>query len=802
MSVSKFIPSRQIIVIIAVLLSILLLTMSGCIKKTTLDPTRYIEHPAWTMEATDTFQNTAPCSVFYCKNASVGIFKKIFTWVTFGLYSPKPSLEEGSCWFESVNLYTEEGQKRINATLNVNNTDEYPRYFMIGSGPNIAAAEEARRYCGGSLGFALQWLRAVPDDDVPSVTSTVSTESLRELLRADVIPFVAYHTPTDAGAYTKSLSQNLSNIGPVFVAPGAEYSILDQHYVDPIGHFQIIKTNCANCLTVAFVKFNDTATIEHYNTTGGMGVMQYIDVIGYGIDANQFDCDRNAIVAAIDNFSETIAERWKKPTIIPYIRAEVKGNCTEENIARLYSSLYANIPFFVQEGIVGFGTDDTPSRFKIDGNLDVAGVSWFKSCSAYYDQRYPETSQVVPIIFPEGGDIGGHSPCTMATSMDVWAVQSCDITLSAVSIPEPVDSSVYVGDFCLDNKEFAVDSGPFVSIDPTAGEVLDGYEKYCEIWSQPIRQFVSEEGFDQSFVRGIIWQENGFTQYNQIMITQQSGEGDICSKCTPYMSNAMAYQICCGTTRLKYYYNESYVIDQLYQTHDTPSVCGGEPAWAKLYFAILGYREGSASFNSALDNLKKCIQNDGCYDEELKRYTCPFSFDNTHIKELIAGARDMRTICKLCTDRKTTSDPNWAVLPSPHASQKPLTNPQCILPFKTEMGMIWNSGIILEDSKGAQDVFSIADGIVADIKTGPRKGKEIIIQSSMSGEPLFITYSSLSETGVNKNDYIKAGDIIGRFDRTLRLEICRGMNCTNPAIGINRNFIDPASFIGIECPSE
>lgn len=779
-------------------LVILLGMLMGCITKSSMDPTKYIKPPSWTMEPTDTFKNTAPCSVFYCKNASVGILKTILTWATFGIYAPKPSLEEGVCWLEQVNPYTTEGQERLSKTLG-GREDEYPRYFMIGSGPNLAAAEEARRYCGGSLGFAVQQLGGGAD----KTPKNISTESLREMLRADVIPFLTYHTPADGGKFTKELAVSLEGIGPVFVAPGAEFDFTTHNVIDPLGHFRLIKDNCKNCLTVAFVKFNDTATIEHYATAGG-GVIQYIDVVGYGIDANTFDCDKNAIVLAISNFTETVSERWKKPSIVPYIRAEVSGNCTEERIARVYEALYTNIPFFVQQGLIGFGIDDTPRHFKENSILDTEGLAWFKGCGAYYDQRDPDLAQQVPLMFPEGGDVGGMSPCVAMNSMSVWLAQKCDLNYSAVSLVEPVDSSVLVGDVCLNENEFKTSVTPYVSVDKTTGEVLDGYEKYCEFWSQPIRQFASEFGFDQSVVRGIIWQENGFTQYAPIMVAEAQGEDEsVCADCEAYKDNAMAYQICCGTARLKHYYRRaSETLTALYLAHDSYGVCGGEPPWAKLYFAVYGYLYGNNMFEPKMNMHKICIENAGCYNEDADAYLCPFKFDDMKTKRLIAGAEEMRKVCKICTERKLTSEPEWAKTIPGGASAMPLENPICVLPFRTSMGTIWNSGIVLVDAAEIPDVFAISNGTVDSVKEGPRRGRMITIRSGPL--PLWITYSSLSRIDVQSGQFVTTGQKIGEIDEQLRIEICDGSGvggCANPALGVNRDFIDPASYLGISCPA-
>lgn len=788
-----------------------LLLFSGCISQSGLDPSRYIASPKSRMTSEDTFLNVDNCKAFYCepsRETDPSLLKRvIYTFATFGIYelystfAPKPTLEGGRCWFETFDPFTAEGDKRLERTVvgadlsEANLTSVLKkivfgsesanvRAFMIGSGPNLAAADEARRYCRGTLGFAVQWLGG----GRTQLPKEISTEALRSVLRADVIPFLAYHTPADGGNYTKTLSKSLSAIGPVFIAPGAEFDIATPDYVNPLGHFQLIKENCKNCITVAFVDLNDTSTLKQYSDKG---VMQYVDVVAYGLNLNEFDCDKDEVYLAMSNFTETISEKWKKPSIIPYVRAKREGNCTIENIARDYESLYANIPFLAAQGLIGFAIDDTPERFKNNSVLDMQGIAWFANCRSYYDQSDPDTAKQSYLLFSESGDSGGLSKCTALTSLNAWGDQKCDIDYSQSSLPEPVDSSEFVGDVCLGKDETKVDEQPSLIVNESVGQVLDGYERFCEYWSMPIRQFSSEFSFDPSIVRSIIWQENGFTQYKSLMVT-----GPECKSCDGYSGSA--YELCCGTERLKYYYDlldNAYYLSEFYGSHSSYKVCGGEPEWAKAYFAVYGYLYSEQGMLQQMNAQIHCVNTGGCPDDDGDPQ-CSFSFSDLKTKQLIAGAETMREVCGICKERKLEGDAPWDKTHSQSAAAMPLDNPKCTTPFGKNMGTYWLSGIILIDDTGSPTVYAVADGTVSQVKEGPRRGKTVIVENGN----LVITYSSLATISVTKGQFLNAGQQIGEIDESLRLEVCEGGNCVNPLLGTERDFIDPAQYLKISCP--
>jgi hypothetical protein len=781
-----------------------ILLFSGCISQSSLDPSKYIAPPKSKMTATDTFLNVANCKAFYCKQSPEPslLEKAVLTQLTFGLYAvtsifaPKPTLEGGKCWFETFDPYTEEGDKKLEATVAGTDLNEKSlsetlkdmvlgsgsaeiRSFMIGSGPNLAAADEARRYCGGTLGFAVQWLGG----SKTQLPKDISSEALRGVMRADIIPFITYNIP-NAFTYTENLSKNLSGIGPVFVAPGTEYDFASSQQNSPVGSFSMIKQYCENCLAVAFIGFNDTATLEYL---ANRNEMKYIDVIAYGVNFNDFDCDKDSIYLAISNFTETISEKWKKPSIIPYFRAKREGNCTVNNIARVYESMYATIPFLTAQGLIGFAIDDTPERFKNDSVLDYQGIAWFKNCKSYYEQVDPAVSKQASLLFSESGDSGGLSKCTVLTSLSAWADQKCDMDYSVLSLPEPVDSSVFAGDVCLGEDETKVDEQPSMIVNESVGQVLDGYERFCEYWSMPIRQFSSEFSFDPSIVRSIVWQENGFTPYKPLMQT-----GPECKSCDGYSGSA--YDLCCGTERLKYYYDlldKTYYLSEFYGSHDSYKSCGGEPEWAKAYFAVYGYLYGDRVFKQHLGEHMHCISAEGCSDDG-----CSFSFSDRKTKQIVAGAETMREACGICKERELEGDAPWYKKPSQFAAAMPLDNPKCTVPFGKNMGTYWLSGIILNDEVGASTVYSVAGGTVSQIKEGPRRGKTVMIESGN----LLITYSSLATINVTKGQFLTAGQKLGEIDESLRLEVCEGGNCVNPLLGTDRDFIDPAQYLRISCP--
>jgi len=757
-----------VLAVIAVIISV---SLNGCIQKASLDPTLYISKRTvdYEVSSLEDNQNLGECRIFYCQN-STSVVKSWFS--NIGLSDYKPSLEGGRCWLENVDPYTQDGSDRLTKTIK-GETTEYTQSFMLGAGPNFAAADEAQRYCGGSLGFAVQWLGG---SEIRR-PEPVRLEEIKRLLRSNVIPFLAYYTPIDGGTYTRELATGISGPGPIFIAPGAEFNISAMDRVDPLRHFQMIKQACEKCFTVAFVKFNDTDTLMHYGGDGATDAMPYIDLVGYGINMNDFDCDKAKIIYAISDFTQNISETWKKPSMLVYLEAKEGGKCTNETIAGAYDFIYSQLPVFVAQGMIGMGMKDTAMMFNDTGVPNIPGIVWFSNCEAYYDFDDSNSLNQVFLISPERGD-KGMSPCDTLTASSLTILIKCDVDYLNSKVPLPTESSISIGDFCVEDS--ALDVGSDYPLDTDIGYVPDGYEKYCETWSPQIREFGAKFRFDPSLVRAIIMKDNDFTPILPAMITGQE-----CTGCAAY--SGKNFEICCGIERLEYY-NET-AGTRLSGLGSRSDSCGGQPAWKQMYFAVYGYKNPS-QFDQHINSYVECTRGGGS-----------FSF-NGAIKDYLSAAMGVRDICRVCGRDKEIPDssrPNWNTqIPLP-ALVKPIKNPECVVPFQSNMGLYWNSGIILRDLDELNIARSIAAGTVVGVAERPLRGKTVTVEINVAQEPIFVTYSSLSSIAVAKNDVISVKQEIGAFEDTLIVEMCYGSGCRQPILGIDRNFLDPSQYLLIDC---
>jgi hypothetical protein len=795
------------IALFAILLAMSIAILSGCIKKESLDPTQYITTRTGNMEvsAVEDYQNLNKCQVFYCLNSSGSVFSWTTRLATLGLsdvvslhselYSlifldPKPSLYRGNCSIEKVDPYTTEGQERLIKTLE-GKTDEYVRSFMIGAGPNFAAADEAQRFCGGELGFATQWLGG----SINEAPKGINEEDIKTVLKSNILPLLVYQIPADAGQYTTNISRNISELGPVLIAPGAFYSVGTRGTIDPSLHFQIVKQECPKCLTVALVEFNDFATIDHYADAVPGGFENNVDIIGYRINFNDFGCNKDDIALAISNFTQNISQTWKKPSMIVYMDFTENEDigCTKDNITQAFDFIYAQIPIFTSQGLIGMGANNIAKFFDGDGILNIPGRAWFSNCESYYSLENPDEVRQVWLILPESGDTG-FSPCNVLTASSISLLTKCDLNYSNSSIPIPIESNSSIGDRCFSDEELEADN--IYELDRKLTTTVDGYEKYCALWSPAVRQFSSEFNFDPSVVMSNILFDNILSGSQQAMITGQE-----CTHCSEYSGRMQ--EICCGTERLGYYYAEidkTWDLTEIMGSSGAGDVCGGEPEWAKTYFAVYGYVYGRDRLNDFINAYIRCEQNNGCPNSETGVRECTFAFsEESDIRKRVSTSVTMREACQICKDKEVPDAPNWNTQVTPLNLIRPFKNSKCVVPFLTSAGPYWNNKIEIRDEDGTNIVRSVAEGKVVAVGEKPIRGKTVSVESAAEG--ITVTYSHLASIAVENGEIVSAKQRIGEVEDTLGIEMCSGSGteCLDITRGVDRSFLDPSQYLNIDC---
>lgn len=670
---------RKIILILIFFLLIFL----GCIRKPQVNIP-----PLTPVSATPegTLISTDPCIGFVCKNKSS-------VWTFLGL--ARPSLAGGSCKVVEYNVIQQTGQvdpeveKEINRTINM--SDFYFREFMIGEG-SIPLADEARRYCDGNIGIAIEWL-GKNNTEMPKGLSKDESKKLECTLKKDTIPIVIYGTgfiteppfgiaPLWKGqvenSYVKSLAENLSGVGPVFVSIGIELTkdkIIDEGkcsycwwtrakrtgggitFDNTLGHpfneIIVTKHYCTNCLVAIFV--NDTETVSKLATkkiltvTGqysldigdksfppgsDINVSTLIDAIIYRINFSDFNCGAEDIELAIEDFSRNVSTTLKRPSIV-ILSAKKDSFCTDENIAKVYNYIYTAIPALADAGVIGIVQEDGAINVNESGEIGEAGRAWFGNCKIYYNQTDPDKAALVPIFFA-----GGTQPYCgnrlLNPAMFIYAGASQYKEQSVVPLVRGTEESC--ADLCIENNYLFPYSQ---AIKPQK------YPPYCNTYSFLIREFSYESGVDPSIISALIWSDSNFDTSKWAMIGMDCN-GQQLDRCDNY--EGQARNICRGIEKFRCFYEQAN--STLANLNIGPSCCdASNDIIRKLYFSILGYKEGQSNFNNELNNYIRCVKNACCpqYDENknFMGYGCSYTFDNKYL-DIIRMAQGIREICNIC----------------------------------------------------------------------------------------------------------------------------------------------------------
>ncbi len=363
---------------------------------------------------------SSTCSTFECKPKSLTDQFIISLKTFFGLLGEeKPTL--GNCQVGNYDTDTKEGKEAIeilisNETIELfksNGTIEgYSlRYFMFGAGPSIAVADELRKYCNGNLGLGVQWLGGNRTENA----TEPNIDQVKCATETDLLPLLAYGIKDGDLDYTIALSNNLKGKGAVLVAPGALFSKKDKSYNDPACDFAVIKNRCSNCLTTAFIRLNDTTSLDSYSekinilAAGAPECSQFIplekiDSIAVDVNLKEFECDSDTVVLDTLLFTDNLSKKFKKPIIIYFRGGQEKGKngCewTTDKVMATNSKLYLFSPFFLSTGVIAI-VNGEPAMFDQTSKQSLAIKQSMDLCKFYYDQTTDQPA-LMKLVFPYG----------------------------------------------------------------------------------------------------------------------------------------------------------------------------------------------------------------------------------------------------------------------------------------------------------------------------------------------------------------------------------------------------------------
>ncbi len=755
----------------------------GCIR-ITKDLGTLVERKNITMTPERTLYDFSHCQAFIC-DSKPGILEAVLFWK-----EPKFKLKE--CKFQNFDPMNKKDVEELKKMLYAD-SGKHVKEVMFGIGPSLATGDEAQRFCG-SIGFVIHDLGGNRTED----PSTINKDWLKPFLDSEIIPMLLYTPREHRFNFSRDLAKNISKIdGPVILAL-RDYTTSSLSPFN-IKNYEEINNSCKKCLISSYIQYNETTQLETHNTTPGIAagtkVIDYIDIVTYEISLNDFGCDKYEALEAMMNFSEYILDNYMKPTII-VINVTEDANCTERKIAESFDYILSSIPFLSQVGVIGIAHYDLAWFFRDNGAPKAEPFNaWFANCRHYYTAQEAEKVRKVAAIYPIGRD-KFLSLCPALFPVSVEMILKCEYL--NISNVEPADL----------NESFEPDllfppnliDGDLSRIEKTSIRALDGYEKVCERWSSQLREFTSHYQFDYAFVRAVVWKENKFVSHTEYAnIPPLNPREKVDKYCERYSS--VNYLICNGVERLKYYYDLGV---------NTTNTLNNSGYLTKQYFpyylSYYGYKNGISAFNQLIESYKRCIDNENAQKQQNKDYQpnydgCINSRSHFGDPEILKIFSDTNTIRELCFKNKfigTSETPPWTDSFKENLTS-PLKNPKCIVDFNENMGVYWNSGLILKDESENRDVFSATNGTVTEIGESPRFGKYIII----SYRNYVIRYSGLSQILVSKNDKVKEGDKIGETTDFLRFEICDDSNqkCKFSLVAKikDRKFLDPKGALGIKC---
>jgi len=781
--------------IAAVLVLISFVFLSGCIRQAS--PPDFVKIVGTYTTSEGTFMNPAPCISFLCENQS-GFF------VSFRqFFGYKPSLYKGKCYFNEYDPTSDAAMADLRNVLELKKKERM-KSFMIGQGPNLAAADEAKRFCKGNLGFAIHWLKGDT-----SVDTKVIENNIECTLKNEIIPIFIYNMPGDKGEYVKNISKSLADNGPSIVAVGT--SLSGAGAINDI-NFELgtIKAYCPDCLRAVHVKFGDISVLAAANqpiVETGPGIIttplqpgetpqipvsqgappkpaDSIDVVLYDVDLNKFNCDKNIIAIEVQNFSSAILTNYGKPSLA-MLKSKISGKCTEDAISRVYEYMYSNIPLFVPNGLIGMANDDLSMMFDSGKQNNPIFNSWFKNCIFYYDQSDMYNSPQVPILIPKGGDTA-ISGCSFLNTMSMLLAARCNQNYSNLPGIEPFDSNASCGDSSCANEgvlEEAGNIGAQLSADQT--KILDGFEKYCEQWNTQIRQLSAQFNFDPSVARAVAWYN---TNFDPASTNEPFFEAEECNSCNAYSGEDK--NICCGIEelgRLKSYAESSLATGGK----------GKSREYMIYYFSVYGHKHGMAAMQISIMAFRNAVDKG-----------TEFTFDSS-VLEILSRASKLRIACGTCRGTSQSlllsseiqSPPaDWQQSTSLNLVE-PITKSVCIDKIGNNQGVYWLSGIKLISSLSDGNVTAARAGTVREIGDGARRFRYIITESNGAT----IIYSNLLSVDkkLRVGSIVAAGDQIGIYGEYLRFEVCTSdyQQCTDTSKGLARPFRDPSVELGLQCLS-
>jgi len=595
-----------------VLLIFLSFFFLGCINK---DITKLSYQGSFDKLMMEDITPLSSCEVFVCENKSgiTQLFWKAFSAINIA--DERPPLD--TCNFERFDLRDEAAKAKFMKLMEENLSKS--RFFMIGQGPSIAAADEARKYCLGFQGFSIQWLGG----DRTRLPRNISSNAVVCSTESDMIPLLAYGIKDGDLEYTINLAESLKKKGPVFIAPGALFSKKDKLVNDPSCDFAIIKNRCTNCLTSAFIRFGDESAMQWFGQkqnvlstasecSSSFVPIEKIDVVVIDVNLNDFECKGDQAYSDISEFIENISKKYQKPMMLNIRASEGSGKdgCTwtKEEIDIAFSTIYKTTPTLVHYGVIGIANSDLSSLYS-QGKQGQLFKSWFNGCREYYNPK-AEESPLIFSIYPRGNSeyitCGDYYPNQLMRNYE--QLDTTDLEFNPI-----INKSFCDNCFDLDYTDLS----KYTTLSLPESDKLSETErlKYCDSWNGPIRAFAGQFGYDPSVVRSIIHSDNDFIKLLKPNEQSKFGECEIYSGETKDM--------CIGTEILSYYLQEA--------RSKLPS---GTKENILTYFSVLGYKTNEQNFLSEIALYKTNPNN--------------LIFNSLAIR-IVANSEEIRKACGMCS---------------------------------------------------------------------------------------------------------------------------------------------------------
>ncbi len=264
---------------------------------------------------------------------------------------------------------------------------EFIHPFMIGQGSSIGDFDLANPYCSNRLSMAVHWLLGGEDleYDMPN-----TDQALCLLGYNGIIPvYVLY---SDGKNIDKRRGEEIAEalmegrtaivggtfttgpVGPVIIVPEINYNASSADEV--IELINGINEKCnpgwateeepkLRCMIALTPKFGDVEALDA--VMQGLVAGSQVHMIGFGIDSRYMEgCTGSGLMAQAKNWSSYIVEKYKLPTIIPYVLIDAgasdKGATCSWNdalVADAYSKFFSGgIISLQQRGVTGIALYD------------------------------------------------------------------------------------------------------------------------------------------------------------------------------------------------------------------------------------------------------------------------------------------------------------------------------------------------------------------------------------------------------------------------------------------------------------